>query len=192
MSAFAERALIGVVAPDPYLRGTSSSQSPLYSGRLSVGIRNVATLLLLSPPNPLRWALAGPPIKPVVLLTSGALAPTKRKFKVCALYGHRLLWQNRGSWAVAGGICPTTAAPQGGTPEAKRSVAESSFAYFSYKKSRRSRPRIGTRAPKKTLRGATQFQNRATPFPFAPVLRQGRPRPSPSPLVAPSSSGPFP
>ena len=63
MSACAERALIGVVAPDPYLRGTSSSQSPLYSGRLSVGIRNVATLLLLSPPNPLRWALAGTPIK---------------------------------------------------------------------------------------------------------------------------------
>ena len=61
----------------------------------------------------------------------------------------------------------TTAAPQGGTPEAKRSFAESSFAYFSYKKSRRSRPRIGTRAPKKTLRGATQFQTQnASLWPF--------------------------
>ena len=44
-------------------RGPSSSQSPLYSGRPSVGIRHVASLRLLSPPNPLRWALAGPPIK---------------------------------------------------------------------------------------------------------------------------------
>ena len=43
--------------------GPSSSQSALYSGRPSVGIRHVAPLLLLSPPNPLRWALAGPPIK---------------------------------------------------------------------------------------------------------------------------------
>ena len=42
--------------------GPSSSQSPLYSGRPSVGIRHVASLLLLSPPNPLRWALAGAPI----------------------------------------------------------------------------------------------------------------------------------
>ena len=42
--------------------GSSSSQSPLYSGRPSVGIRHVASLLLLSPPNPLRWALAGAPI----------------------------------------------------------------------------------------------------------------------------------
>ena len=41
----------------------SSSQSPLYSGRPSMGIRHVASLLLLSPPNPLRWALAGTPIK---------------------------------------------------------------------------------------------------------------------------------
>ena len=41
----------------------SSSQSPLYSGRPSVGIRHVASLRLLSPPNPLRWALAGTPIK---------------------------------------------------------------------------------------------------------------------------------
>ncbi len=80
----------------------------------------------------------------------------------------------------------------GGVPEAKRSFAERSFAYFSYKKSRRSRPVIGTRAPKNTLRGATQFQNRATLFPLAPVLRQRGPRPSPGPLVALSSSGPFP
>ena len=43
--------------------GPSSSQSPLYSGRPSVGIRHAAPLLLLSPPNPLRWALAGTPIK---------------------------------------------------------------------------------------------------------------------------------
>ena len=42
--------------------GSSSSQSPLYSGRPLVGIRHVASLLLLSPPNPLRWALAGAPI----------------------------------------------------------------------------------------------------------------------------------
>ena len=60
--------------------GPSSSQSPLYSGRPSVGIRHIAPLLLpipsvpsghlplirgvgLSPPNPLCWALAGTPIK---------------------------------------------------------------------------------------------------------------------------------
>ena len=61
--------------PGPRLRGTpscflgnfirraSSSQSPLYSGCPSVGIRHAAPLLLLSPPNPLRWALAGTPIK---------------------------------------------------------------------------------------------------------------------------------
>ena len=42
--------------------GSSLSQSPLYSGRPLVGIRHVASLLLLSPPNPLRWALAGAPI----------------------------------------------------------------------------------------------------------------------------------
>ena len=41
----------------------SSSQSPLYSGRPSVGIRHAAPLRLLSPPNPLRWALAGTLIK---------------------------------------------------------------------------------------------------------------------------------
>ena len=166
MSACAERALIGVVAPDPHLRGT-------LSWKMGTCVRRSENMTMR-------------------LFCIGALTPTKRKFKVSALYGHRLHWHSQGSWAVAGGICPTTAAPQGGTPEAKRSFAESSFAYFSYKKSRRSRPRIGTRAPKKTLRGATQFQNRATPFPFAPVLRQGRPRPSPSPLVAPSSSGPSP
>ena len=44
-------------------QGPSSSQSPLYSGRPSVGIRHAAPLLLLSSPNPLRWALAGTPIK---------------------------------------------------------------------------------------------------------------------------------
>ena len=91
MSAFAERALKVAPPPGPpfawdaclvfmaesYRRtksewlaflasGTqapSSSQSPLYSGRPSMGIRPVASLLLLSPPNPLRWALAGTPIK---------------------------------------------------------------------------------------------------------------------------------
>ena len=42
-------------------RPTSSSQSPLYSGRPSMGIRHGAPLLLLSPPNPLRWASAGTP-----------------------------------------------------------------------------------------------------------------------------------
>ena len=47
----------------PGTQAPSSSQSPLYSGRPSVGIRHVASLLLLSPPNPLRWALAGTPIK---------------------------------------------------------------------------------------------------------------------------------
>ena len=41
----------------------SSSQSPLYSGRPSVGIRHAAPLRLHSPPNPLRWALAGTLIK---------------------------------------------------------------------------------------------------------------------------------
>ena len=63
------------LAPDPgyggrppvllgtFIRRASSSQSPLYSGCPSVGIRHAAPLLLLSPPNPLRWALAGPPIK---------------------------------------------------------------------------------------------------------------------------------
>ena len=88
MSAFAQRALIVTFPPNPlftgvcpfgfmyvpggqnqdlfpyYSRptGSSSSQSPLYSGRPSVGIRHVASLPLLSPPNPLRWALAGAPI----------------------------------------------------------------------------------------------------------------------------------
>ena len=90
VSAFAERALT-VIAPRPPATGDallqdrhlrpaapktrlcvllasgarapSSSQSPLYSGRPSVGIRHVASLRLLSPPNPLRWALAGTPIK---------------------------------------------------------------------------------------------------------------------------------
>ena len=47
----------------PGTQAPSSSQSPLYSRRPSVGIRHVASLLLLSPPNPLRWALAGTPIK---------------------------------------------------------------------------------------------------------------------------------
>ena len=47
----------------PGAQTPSSSQSPLYSGRPSMGIRHVAPLLLLSPPNPLRWALAGTPIK---------------------------------------------------------------------------------------------------------------------------------
>ena len=47
----------------PEAQAPSSSQSPLYSGRPSMGIRHVAPLLLLSPPNPLRWALAGTPIK---------------------------------------------------------------------------------------------------------------------------------
>ena len=75
VSAFAERALTVILPPDPQLRETpscflgnfirraSSSQSPLYSGCPSVGIRHAAPLLLLSPPNPLRWALAGTPIK---------------------------------------------------------------------------------------------------------------------------------
>ena len=90
VSAFAERALTVILPPDPRLRETpsrkiyvhsrraktrllvllapgtqapSSSQSPLYSGRPNMGIRHVAPLLLLSPPNPLRWALAGTPIK---------------------------------------------------------------------------------------------------------------------------------
>ena len=69
------RAFIVTTPLDPRLRGTpscfpgnfirraSSSQSPLYSGCPSVGIRHAAPLLLLSPPNPLRWALAGTPIK---------------------------------------------------------------------------------------------------------------------------------
>ena len=70
--------------------------------------------------------------------------------------------------------------------------AEAFLSTFFSEKSRRSRPGIGTRASKNTLRGATQFQNRATPFPLAPVLRQGGPHPSPGPLVAPSSSGPSP
>ena len=78
------------------------------------------------------------------------------------------------------------------SPEAKRSFAQSFLSTFFFEKSRRSRPVIGTRAPEKTLRGATQFQNRATLLPLAPVLRQRGPRPSPGPLVALSSSGPFP
>ena len=106
----------------------SSSQSPLYSGRPSVGIRHAAPLRLLSPPNPLRWALAGPPMKPVVLLTSGALAPTKRKFKVCALYGHRLLWQNRGSWPVY------DRRPAGRNPRSKAKLCRKFFAKLSFKK----------------------------------------------------------
>ena len=84
VSAYAQRALTVICPPDPRLRGTpswemgnfirraktrsvillasgtqapSSSQSPLYSGRPSVGIRHAAPLRLLSPPNPLRWAL---------------------------------------------------------------------------------------------------------------------------------------
>ena len=40
----------------------SSSQSPLCSGHPSMGIRHDAPLLLLSPPDPLRWAPAGAPI----------------------------------------------------------------------------------------------------------------------------------
>ena len=92
MSAFAQRALIGGFPPDPRYGGRSPeqlafasggsehntlrpscpgplgpllSQSPLYSGRPSVGIRHASPLLLLSPPNPLRWALAGTPIMTV-------------------------------------------------------------------------------------------------------------------------------
>ena len=45
-----------------FIRRASSSQSPLYSGRPSMGIRHAAPLLLLPPPNPLRWASAGTPI----------------------------------------------------------------------------------------------------------------------------------
>ena len=56
----------GKTRPDclscPGAQAPSSSQSPLYSGRPSMGIRHAAPLLLLSPPNPLRWALAGAPI----------------------------------------------------------------------------------------------------------------------------------
>ena len=131
MSAFAQRALIGGVPyplwpfgpsppdrgsrpPSPRLRETpsweigtfirraSSSQSPLYSGRPSVGIRHAAPLLLLSPPNPLRWALAGTPIMSGwPFLPRGHRPLLSGNLKVSVLYGHRLLWQNRGSWSVA-------------------------------------------------------------------------------------------
>ena len=53
----------------------SSSQSPLYSGRPSMGIRHTAPLLLLSPPNPLRWASAGTPIRVFYRTPPGACLP---------------------------------------------------------------------------------------------------------------------
>ena len=91
MSAFAQRALIGSLPRTPFyggrppvslgnfIRRASSSQSPLYSGRPSMGIRHGAPLLLLPPPNPLRWASVGAP-KWLVLLAAGALAPEYTKF----------------------------------------------------------------------------------------------------------------
>ena len=55
--------------------------------------------------------------------------------------------------------------------EAKRSFAESSFAYFSYKKSRRSGPGIGTRAP--IASWCHPISEQAGPVPFGLLLREG-------------------
>ena len=41
-----------------------------------------------------------------------------------------------GYFAAVGKVTSSLPAPQGGTPEAKRSFAQSSFAYFSFKKSK--------------------------------------------------------
>ncbi len=113
--------------------------------------------------------------------------------KVSALYGHRLHWHSRGSWSARSPPHRTGKPPRRAEPQRQSEALQKAFlSTFFSEKSRRSRPGIGTRAPKNTLRGATQFQNRATPFPLAPVLRQGGPHPSPGPLVAPSSSGPSP
>ena len=59
---------------------TLSSQSPLCSGRPGMGIPHGAPLLLLSPPDPLRWAPAGTPFCPRRLVGTSciSLVPTWR------------------------------------------------------------------------------------------------------------------
>ena len=58
----------------PKIPGSSSSQSPLRSGRPGVGIPRCAPLLVLSQPRPLRWVVVGflgaPP--PMISRTRGA------------------------------------------------------------------------------------------------------------------------
>ena len=88
MSAFAERALIGGLP-----------RTPLRGGR---------------PPEDLALASGGSEHKTLHPPCPGDTGPCRvRNQEVSALYGHRLLWQNRGSWSGIGCAVrrPTTAAP---------------------------------------------------------------------------------
>ena len=76
----------------------------------------------------------------LVLLAPGHWALPSEILKVYTLYGHRLLWHNRGSWALVDGakrnkksgsdenVTPTKVFLTGA--EAKRSFAQSFFASF--------------------------------------------------------------
>ena len=91
----------------PFYGGRSSSQSPLCSGHPSMGIHHVASLLLLSPPNPLRWALAGTPIDPIwFFLPRGHRPLLRQKLENrCAVRTPPALAE---PWQL---VRPTTAAP---------------------------------------------------------------------------------
>ena len=79
-------------------------------------------------------------------------------------YSGKRKWRRRGEGAKAWNLFRDGA-------EAKRSFAESAFAYFSYKKSRRSGPGIGTRAP--IASWCHPISEQAGPVPFGLLLREG-------------------
>ena len=81
------------------------------------------------PPEKLLYPPGGPKTRSVLLLASAHWGLHGQKLKRFCAVRTPPTWAK--PWQLA-----DYAAPQGGTPEAKRSFAQSSFAYFSFKKSR--------------------------------------------------------